>query len=392
MRESDTNAESLERSLRNRRQGGRGAETIVEFSRSRFVTASDLTYGYRAIITPVAADGRIGASVSSDVFMITENCLEPSIPRWQFIPPVRVVEAIAVSIVVDESACSPHEFQVYVNLEIPPRYKLCWVNQNGKIFAEGNSFVPLAEDIGQTFRLQVIDRIKNTVVEDLYLPPVEAHVPMVSDIQLKIKSNPKTKKSIVVVDGKYRGGVQGESVVVWRTIDRSQGKINEINEITRTTERALVIDESIDGRTIDVVYHPVDEKAREGEPIISSPITVPRLPRQSPRKLTGEIAITNNFTTLQCRVRGCGYTWGYEREHEREFIDNHSRTRPLVSRDFIDTPICSVRALDEDNADVICMCRDLTKLFTPTITNFHPDVFPRFCANHLRGWFGWVLR
>jgi hypothetical protein len=259
--------------------------------------------------------------------MVTEDCLEPETPRWQFILPIKVVEAIPVGMKVDASADSAHQSQIYVNVEIPLGYEICWVNEQGKVFSEGNSCPPLAEDIGQVFRLQIIDRIKNTIVTDLGLPRVEAHVPTVNDIRLKIKPNPKTHKSMVVVDGKSRGGVQGESVLVWRSKDQPKGTAIEIR---RTSEKTLVVDETIDGRIIDVVYHPVDEKSREGEPIVSPPINVPRLPRPSPRKLVGEIAVTNNFTVLQCRTRGSGYTWGYICEDEREFVDIHSRTRSLA--------------------------------------------------------------
>lgn len=363
----------------NRNDGGK-TETVAAFGRSYHVSLSDRGCTYRAIVTPVSLDGKRGTPTSSDPYFIDDSCVTfDERPVIEMIEPESVIEDVPIKIVSVRpgTTVEPEDNVSLVQLttEITKRQIVVWLYK-GKIFLNGPlTYTPTKDDVGKVFTIQLRDRIRENIICECQLPAVDGQDPRVENVRLSIENIPGTRKHRVTVRGDYHGGVEGNSIIIWRakTPDDEEPK-----EVARTNQKWVEIDDSFEGAMIGVIYVPMSTtQEKPGHKVESEMIQVPYTQGEPLITVTSATIVPNpEYTTLTCviKTRGKGsvtYNWGYEVNGEQQFTEEYEKVHQITEDDFDYPLFCHVQPLAPDGtlADEVFVYMDppIQELFTPTI-------------------------
>jgi hypothetical protein len=324
-------------------------ETVIGFTRSQHITVADRGAVYRAIVTPVALDGRRGVPGSSDPFLVEDDCVTAEDgPHWEFTPPESINENIPIRVVVAGATppapsgttatsplTTPLESIVTMDSPLTKRTKLCWiVKPSQRVIADGPVLTPTPPDVGKIFTIQVRDRIRDSVLAEIDLPAVSSQP---FNIELVLDKNSVRARG-------YRFFTENQSTFVWRARRKVDGPPQELG---RTFTDFVSIDASLAGVFIDVVY-----TGSHGGHVVSRPLEIPR--PQTVSIESAELVLSKDFSKLCCRAKAndpsaeLQYHWGYDVDGQQVWTENTQRSRPLVAADFSDAPFCSVRTVSAD--------------------------------------------
>ena len=363
----------------NRNDGGK-TETVAAFGKSYHVALSDRGCTYRAIVTPVSLDGKRGTPTSSEPFLIEDDCVTfDERPVIEMIEPEAVIEDVPIQVVSVRPGVDyePEKNVSVVQLTTEPtkRQMLVWLYK-GKAFLNGPAtYTPTKDDVGKVFTVQLRDRIRETVICECQLPAVEGQDPRVENVSLSIENIPGTRKHRVTVHGDYYGGIEGNSIMIWRA---KTGDDEEAKEVARTNQKWVEIDDSFDGAWIGVTYVPVSTtQEKPGHKVVSDMIQVPYTQGEPLITVTSATIVPNaEYTTLTCVIKTHGkgsvtYNWGYEVNGEQQFTEEYDKVHPITEDDFDYPLFCHVQPLAPDGtlADEVFVYMDppIQELFTPTI-------------------------
>ena len=359
------------------------AETVAAFGRSFHLSLADRGCTYRAIVTPVSLEGKRGTPTSSEPFLIEDDCVTfDERPTVELIEPESVLEDVPIEVRVVEPGTEIAEEEppvaiVQLTAAMTKRQTIVW-KCKGKVITEGAMrFTPTKNDIGKVITVQLVDRLRDAVVCECNLPPVEAQDPRVDNVTLTIEEIPGTRKRRVTVHGDYYGGIEGNSVMIWRA---QTPEDKEPKEVARTNQKWVEIDESFEGAKIGVVYVPISTTQEEpGHGVESKMITIPvsKVTAQTITVTSATIVPNAEYTTLTCVVKTKGrgkvtYNWGYVvGEDEKQFTEEYEKVHQITEDDFDYPLFCHVQPIAEDGtlADEVFVYVDppVQEMFTPKI-------------------------
>lgn len=361
----------------NKSDGGK-AETVVAFGRSHHLSLADRGCIYRAIVTPVSLDGLRGTPTTSEPFFVEDDCVTfDEKPTISLIPPEAVVEdkMCVIKVVPQGQELEPSdESIIQLTSPLTKRNAICWVYK-GRVVRNDMSYKPTKSDIGKVFTIQVRDKLRGTVICECQLPAVEGASPSVSDVRLTVGEITADNKRRVNVHSKYYGGVEGDSIIIWRA--QPPGS-DEIIELARTKQTWVDIDDSFGGAKIGVIYVPKSTTQEEpGEPVESEMVLIPEGPEEEVISVvSAKIVANEDLTELKCIVKTSGpghveYNWGYDVNGDKQFTDEVNSTRAVTEDDFDFPVFCHIQPITPDGTNlqevIVYMDPQLSELMIPTI-------------------------
>lgn len=154
--------------------------------------------------------------------------------------------------------------------------------ENGWEFvSEEPTYQVTADDIDCTLKFIYIpirqDQKRGQAIE-LECGPVESLMPSVTNVKLF-----QNKRGYIEVKGDYKGGVEGQSMIVWRVYD-DDGKPQNIG---KTISKEMEPTDEFANRMVEAGYVPIREDGIGGQPVMSNTLKVEPLPKV----LTAEILV-----------------------------------------------------------------------------------------------------
>ena len=298
----------------NRNDGIR--ETVVGFGKSLHVSLADRGCTYKAIVTPQSLDGKCGVPTSSPAFLIDDSSLiNEERPKIEIDPPQTTLQDCEIKIVTkgDETPNPKEISYAFVSEPIPKRYKVAWICDNAEI-AEGLSFRPTLKHVGKHLSIEIQDRIRNTVVADCDLPPVEPQTASVSNIKF-LFTPLNDLKQVIKIQRDFKGGTEGSSKIEWFIYETETGG-KPISKI-ETTQLELTADDSVEGYYICVNYHAKNTKQSDySAPVESDRVKIPIHHPPGIEIRDASIVPSKDYKQLICKVETHNegrveYEWGY---------------------------------------------------------------------------------
>lgn len=129
------------------------------------------------------------------------------------------------------------------------------------------------EDVGHLIRLTYTpvrkDGTQGKPIQ-LEIGPIEALPPKVTNVVLR-----QNERGQIEVSGKYSGGIEGQSIILWRAIP-PEGKIINVG---RTYEKFIVPTKQLMDYSVTAIYTPVREDGEQGTPVeAKEPLKITPLP------------------------------------------------------------------------------------------------------------------
>ena len=144
---------------------------------------------------------------------------------------------------------------------------------------DGNGFKFIQEGLKYTVTLDDVDfllRITYTPIRkdnkqgeqvSMECGPVDALMPSVSNV--KMIQNDRGNIECV---GKYRGGHEGLSFIIWRVYEND----GSIRNLGKTVEREMAPTEALNGKKVDAIFVPIRNDGIAGQPVPSSNQIIPK--------------------------------------------------------------------------------------------------------------------
>ncbi|KAH0785436.1 Leucine Rich Repeat family protein [Histomonas meleagridis] len=330
-------------------------ETVIGFGKSIRINITDRGCMFKAIVTPISIDGKIGKSISSENFMIEPTMIQNEDKiKLKLTPPKEAIEDIPIKVIEKSKLknITTNLSIIEVSTTINKRNKIVWKHKN-KTFNEGYEYIPNVNDIGKIFNVQIIDRLRSNVITECKLPPIKSGPPTIRNVKLHIKEIPNSDKYRIDVTGEFSGGIEGKSIIIWKI--KKPNEEEEI-EVARTTQKYVEVDETFEGYLIGVTYIPFNtENKHRGKESSSDYILIPTKEKEKIIHIINtKIVPSNDLTNFICNVKfeGIGnieYNWGYIVDNERQYIEDTTNIHMITDDDLDFVLFCHVIALDEND-------------------------------------------
>lgn len=210
----------------------------------------------------------------------------------------------------------------------------------------------------------------------LEIGPVESLPPSVSNVLLK-----QNERGYIEVTGNYKGGIEGQSMIVWRTYDEN----NEPHNIGKTIEKEIMPTYEFINTVVEAGYVPIREDGLGGQPVLSNKITVEPLPIVETAEILIKKGLIMAGNVMRCNAKlqpGCTplYQWHYGDGKVWKTIENETNVQFTPSDDHAGYYIlCSIIAVNSRGWKSIPYAAATSKPLSPSaeslkITSINPII------------------